>query len=61
VLDVLVAAEGGVVSAEDLLARAGDENTNPFTNAVRSTLSRSHQRSFTRVQGDPPPLRAARR
>src|SRR6185437_13596855 len=33
VLEVLVAAEGGVVSAEDLLARAWDENADPFTNA----------------------------
>src|SRR5918912_1397914 len=35
VLEVLVAAEGGIVSAEELLARAWDENANPFTNAVR--------------------------
>ena len=35
VLDVLVAAEGGVVSAEELLERAWDENVDPFTNAVR--------------------------
>src|ERR1700747_3560499 len=39
VLDVLVAAEGGVVSAEELLARAWDENAVPFTNAVRITVS----------------------
>src|SRR3954451_6727074 len=38
VLEVLVAAEGGVVSAEDLLRRAWDENANPFTNAVRITV-----------------------
>src|SRR5207248_677673 len=37
VLEVLVAAEGGVVSAEELLARAWDENADPFTNAVRIT------------------------
>jgi DNA-binding response OmpR family regulator len=30
VLEVLVAAEGGVVSAEDLLERAWDENADPF-------------------------------
>ena len=34
-----VVAEGGVVSAEELLARAWDENTDPFTNAVRITVS----------------------
>jgi two-component system response regulator VanR len=39
VLEVLVAAEGGVVSAEELLARAWDENADPFTNAVRNTVS----------------------
>jgi two-component system, OmpR family, response regulator VanR len=39
VLEVLVAAEGGVVSAEALLARAWDENADPFTNAVRITVS----------------------
>ena len=39
VLEVLVSAEGGVVSAEDLLERAWDENADPFTNAVRITVS----------------------
>jgi len=39
VLEVLVAAEGGVVSAEEILARAWDENADPFTNAVRITVS----------------------
>ncbi|HYC81758.1 MAG TPA: response regulator transcription factor [Solirubrobacterales bacterium] len=39
VLEVLVAAEGGVVSAEELLQRAWDENADPFTNAVRITVS----------------------
>src|SRR4051812_26161717 len=39
VLDVPLAAEGGVVSAEELVARACDENADPFTNAVRITVS----------------------
>ena len=39
VLEVLMSAEGGVVSAEDLLERAWDENADPFTNAVRITVS----------------------
>src|ERR671939_73519 len=39
VLEVLVAAEGGVVSAEELLKRAWDQNADPFTNAVRITVS----------------------
>jgi two-component system response regulator VanR len=39
VLEVLVAAGGGLVSAEELLERAWDENADPFTNAVRITVS----------------------
>jgi two-component system response regulator VanR len=39
VLEVLVATEGGVVSAEELLKRAWDQNADPFTNAVRITVS----------------------
>src|SRR5919204_98689 len=35
----IVASGGGVVSAEELLARAWDENADPFTNAVRITVS----------------------
>src|SRR6201985_1023071 len=44
VLEVLVAAEGGVVSAEELLTRAWDENADPFTNAVRITVSALRKR-----------------
>jgi two-component system response regulator VanR len=44
VLEVLVAAEGGVVSAEQLLERAWDENADPFTNAVRITVSALRKR-----------------
>src|ERR1043166_4853986 len=44
VLDVLVAAEGGVVSAEELLERAGDGNADPFTNAGRITVSALRKR-----------------
>jgi two-component system response regulator VanR len=39
VLEVLIEAEGGVISAEELLERAWDENADPFTNAVRITVS----------------------
>lgn len=39
VLEVLLDADGGVVSAENLLERAWDENADPFTNAVRITVS----------------------
>ena len=44
VLEVLVGAEGGVVSAEALLERAWDENADPFTNAVRITVSALRKR-----------------
>ncbi|WP_432499053.1 response regulator transcription factor [Kineococcus gypseus] len=44
VLEVLLAADGGVVSAEQLLARAWDENADPFTNAVRITVSTLRKR-----------------
>lgn len=44
VLEVLVTAEGGVVSAEQLLERAWDKNADPFTNAVRITVSALRKR-----------------
>jgi two-component system, OmpR family, response regulator VanR len=44
VLEVLLGAEGGVVSAEELLQRAWDENADPFTNAVRITISALRKR-----------------
>lgn len=39
VLAVLMEADGGVISAEDLLAEAWDENADPFTNSPRVTVS----------------------
>lgn len=39
VLEVLMRAAGGVVSAEMLLEKAWDENANPFTNSVKVTIS----------------------
>lgn len=44
VLQVLLNARGGVVSAEQLLERAWDENADPFTNAVRITISALRKR-----------------
>lgn len=44
VLEVLIDAAGGVVSAEELLERAWDENADPFTNAVRITVSALRKR-----------------
>jgi DNA-binding response OmpR family regulator len=40
ILEVLLAADGGVVSAEELLERVWDENTDPFTHTVTVTLAR---------------------
>ena len=44
VLEVLVEAAGGVVSAEHLLEKGWDENADPFTNAVRITVSALRKR-----------------
>ena len=48
-LELLLAAQGRVVSAEELLARVWDENADPFTGAVRITMSRLRAKL-----GDPP-------
>jgi DNA-binding response OmpR family regulator len=39
VLRVLMAAEGAMVSAEELLERAWDEYADPFTNSMRTTVA----------------------
>ena len=49
VLELLLSADGRVVSAETLLERAWDEATDPFTNTVKVTVSR-----LRRKLGDPP-------
>ena len=49
VLEVLLAAGGRTVSAEELLERVWDENADPFTNAVKITVSRLRAKL-----GDPP-------
>ncbi len=49
VLQVLLAAEGRVVSAEELLEKVWDENADPFTNVVRVTIM-----TLRRKIGDPP-------
>jgi DNA-binding response OmpR family regulator len=38
VLEVLLAADGGVVAPEELLEKVWDENADPFSNVVRVTL-----------------------
>jgi len=40
ILEVLLAADGGVVSAEELLERVWDENADPFTHTVTVTMAR---------------------
>jgi DNA-binding response OmpR family regulator len=49
VLELLLAAQGGVVSAEELLDRAWDEAADPFSAVVKVTISR-----LRRKLGDPP-------
>ena len=56
VLEVLLAAGGAVVSAEELLDRVWDENTDPFTTVVRVTL-----RTLRRKLGEPGADRHRRR
>ena len=49
VLEELMRADGGVVSAEQLLEKAWDEQIDPFTNVVRFTMM-----MVRRKLGDPP-------
>lgn len=49
VLELLLGARGAVLSSEELLARAWDDATDPFTNTVRMTVSRLRAKL-----GDPP-------
>ena len=49
VLEVLLAADGAVISQEQLLERVWDEHADPFTNTVRVTVTR-----LRRKLGDPP-------
>ncbi|HEV2376616.1 MAG TPA: response regulator transcription factor [Streptosporangiaceae bacterium] len=48
-LELLMAAQGRVVSAEELLERVWDEMADPFTTSVKVTVSR-----LRRKLGDPP-------
>jgi DNA-binding response OmpR family regulator len=49
VLELLLGAEGAVVSSEQMLERAWDDAVDPFTNTVRMTMSRLRAKL-----GDPP-------
>jgi DNA-binding response OmpR family regulator len=49
VLELLLGAGGAIVSSEEILERAWDDAADPFTNAVRMTISRLRAKL-----GDPP-------
>jgi len=49
VLELLLASQGRTVSTEELLERVWDENADPFTGAVKITISRLRSKL-----GDPP-------
>ncbi|MDQ8043934.1 MAG: response regulator transcription factor [Patulibacter sp.] len=55
VLQELMAADGAVVSSEQLLERVWDENTDPFTNSVRMVIV-----TLRRKLGDPSPIETLR-
>jgi len=56
VLELLLAASGRAVSAEELLERVWDEATDPFTHAVKITVSRLRAKL-----GDPPVIETVAR
>jgi DNA-binding response OmpR family regulator len=51
VLELLMGADGAVISSEELLARAWDEAADPFSNVVKVTVSR-----LRRKLGEPDPI-----
>ena len=55
-LELLLAAQGRVVSAEEVLERAWDEMADPFTSSVKVTISR-----LRRKLGDPPVIETVAR
>jgi DNA-binding response OmpR family regulator len=54
-LEYLLAADGRVVSAEELLERVWDEAANPFTSTVKTTIGRLRSKL-----GDPPVIETVR-
>jgi DNA-binding response OmpR family regulator len=56
VLELLLAAQGRVVSSEELLTRVWDEAADPFTGAVKVTVSRLRTKL-----GDPPVIETVAR
>jgi len=55
VLEYLLAAQGRIVSTEELLEHVWDQNTDPFTNAVKVAVSRLRAKL-----GDPPLIHTVR-
>jgi DNA-binding response OmpR family regulator len=55
VLRVLLEAQGGIVSQEELLVRAWDEHANPFSNAMRMVVM-----ALRRKLGGPPVIETVR-
>ena len=51
VLEILMAADGRVVSSEELLEKVWDENADPFSNIVRVTMM-----TLRRKLGEPQPI-----
>jgi DNA-binding response OmpR family regulator len=51
VLELLMGAQGAVISSEELLARGWDEAADPFSNVVKVTVSR-----LRRKLGEPDPI-----
>ena len=55
-LEVLLPAGGAVVSSEELLERVWDEEADPFSQAVKTTMSRLRAKL-----GDPPVIETVTR
>jgi DNA-binding response OmpR family regulator len=55
VLEYLMGADGRVVSAEELLGRVWDEEANPFSSTIKTTISRLRAKL-----GDPPLIETLR-
>ena len=54
-LEYLLAADGRVASAEELLAQVWDEAADPFTSTVKTTIGRLRSKL-----GDPPVIETVR-
>jgi DNA-binding response OmpR family regulator len=55
VLECLLAADGALLTAEELLERVWDENADPFSTTVKTTIGRLRGKL-----GDPPLIQTVR-